>query len=145
MNRIASTVSIAIALGVLTTLPAGAETVSTTKTTTYSGMVSDVNPTSSTIVFKTESSSAPVTYTYSKETTFVDSKGNVITSETIRNSPVTVEYAIVDGQTVVRKVIQTAPGVAVVVPATPGMAPGAAVVPANPAVIEKTTTRTETH
>jgi hypothetical protein len=83
MIRIACTVSVALALGVLTTFPAGAETVSTTKTTTYSGMVSDVNPSSSTIAFKTETSSAPVTYTYSKETTFVDAKGNVITSETI--------------------------------------------------------------
>jgi hypothetical protein len=139
MNRIASTVSFGLALGLLTGVSAGtaaAETVTTTsKTTTYSGVVSEVNPTSSTIILKSDSSPAPVTYTYTKETTFVDSKGNVVTYETIRNSPVTVEYTTVDGQTVARKVIQTAP--VVVVPAVPA-------VPAAPMIREKTTTHTET-
>lgn len=157
MNRIASTVSFGLALGLLTSVSPGtaaAETVTTSKTTTYSGVVSEVNPSSSTIILKSESSPAPVTYTYTKETTFVDSKGNVVTYETIRNSPVTVEYTTVDGQTVVRKVIQTAPVVlvpaapavpVVVVPAAPAVP--VVVVPAAPAVREKTTihTETETH
>jgi len=130
MNRIASTVSFGLALGLLTGVCAGnaaAETVTTRKTTTYSGMVSEVNPSSSTIILTSEASSTPVTYTYSKETTFVDSKGNVVSYETIKNSPVTVEYTTDGGATVVRKVTQTAPAVQV---------------PVVPTV--KTTTRTET-
>ena len=65
---------------------------------------------------------------------FVDSKGNVVTYETIQNSPVTVEYTTEGGTTVVRKVTQTAPTVQVV-PVVPA-------VPAAPTI--KTTTRTET-
>ncbi|MFN2376280.1 MAG: hypothetical protein ABR538_07065 [Candidatus Binatia bacterium] len=132
MNRIASSISFGLALGVLAApAPSAAETVTTSKTTTYSGTVAEVNPSSSTIILKSESSPAPVTYTYSKETTFVDAQGNVVTYETIKNSPVTVEYTTEGGVTVVRKVIQTAPA-AVVVP------------PAAPAMREKTTTHTET-
>lgn len=146
MNRIASTVSFGLALGLMTGVAAGtasAETVTTSKTTTYSGVVSEVNPTSSTIILKSETSPTPVTYQYTKETSFVDSKGNVVTYETIRNSPVTVEYSTEGGQTVVRRVIQTGP--VVVVPAAPAVP--VVVVPAAPAaptIREKTTTRTET-
>jgi hypothetical protein len=140
MNRIASTVSFGLALGLLTNVSLSAaetSTVTTSKVTTYSGVVSEVNPSSSTIILKSETATAPVTYTYSKETAFVDAKGNVVTYETIRNSPVTVEYSTEGGQTVVRKVIQTAPAVIV----TP---PAAVLTPPAPAVREKTTTHTET-
>lgn len=116
MNRIASTVSFGLALGLLTNVPFSAaqtETVTTSKTTTYSGVVSEINPASSTIILKSESSPAPVTYTYTKETTFVDVNGNVVSSETIRNSPVRVEYSTEGGVTIVRKVIQTQPSVVV--------------------------------
>ena len=64
----------------------------TEKTTTYSGVVSEVNPTTSTIILKSETAPAPVTYNFTKETVFVDAQGDVVSYETIRNSPVTVEY-----------------------------------------------------
>ncbi|MFN2425257.1 MAG: hypothetical protein ABR587_02275 [Candidatus Binatia bacterium] len=130
-NNITSIVTFVFAAGLLAGVTtAGAETVTTSKTTTYTGVVSEVNPSSSTIILKSEASPSPVTYTYTKETTFVDSKGNVVTYETIKNSPVTVEYTTEGGQTVVRKVIQTAPAVEVA--------------PSAPVIREKTTTRTET-
>jgi len=132
MNKTASIVTTGLAIGLLASvLPAAAQTeTTTTKTTTYTGMVSEVNPATSTIILKSESSNAPVTYTYSKETSFVDANGNVVTSETIRNAPVRVEYSTEDGRTVVRRVIQTGPSVVLTPP---------------PAVVrEKTTTKTET-
>lgn len=134
MKSIAPTATLGLAFGLLAAISpvtAGAETVTTSKTTTYSGVVSEVNPSTSTIILKSEGSPAPVTYTYSKETSFVDAKGNVVTYETIQNSPVTVEYTTEGDQRVVRRVIQTAPSVDV------------PVVPA-PVMREKTTTHTET-
>lgn len=151
-QRIASTLTFALALG-LSAGVALAETVTTSETTTYSGVVSEINPATSTIILKSETAPAPVTYIYTKETAFVDANGNVVTSETIRNSPVRVEYSTVGGQTIVRRVIQTQPAVIVVpgavIPPTPVIvvpAPAAPVVvaPAPAAVIrEKTTTHTE--
>ncbi len=133
MNRIHSTVSFGLVLGVLATASVVAAETSTvtTKSTTYVGTVSEVNPATSTIVLRSESSPAPVTYTYTKETTFVDATGKVVSQETIRNSPVSVEYVTEGGVTVARRVVQTGPSVVV----TP---------PAAGSVHEKTTTRTET-
>ena len=148
-NKIQSTLSFGLAFGALVTAStalAEATTVTTTKSTTYVGTVSEVDPVKSTIILRSEPSAAPVTYTYSKETTFVDSTGKVVSSETIRNAPVTVEYSTEGGQTVVRRVIQTGPAVAM--PATPAV-PAMPVAPAAPAagsvIREKTTTKTETH
>ena len=109
MHRIATAVSLAVALGFATATVSSAETVTTTKTTSYSGMVSEINPSSSTIILKSESSAAPVTYSYSKETTFVDSAGKTVSADMILNSPVTVEYSSEGGRTVVRRVVQTGP------------------------------------
>jgi len=81
----------------------------TTTTTTYSGTVSDISPSSSTIVIKSESSPAPVTYTFNKTTTWVDASGNVITSEQVRNSPVTVHYVKEGDSMVVTKVVASKP------------------------------------
>lgn len=125
MNRIVSTVSFGLALGLLTNVSlslAQSETVTTTKTTSYSGVVSEINPSTSTIILKSESSPSPVTYSFTKETTFVDSTGKTVSSEVIMNSPVTVEYTTEGGRTVVRRVVQTGPA----------------------RTIEKSTTRTET-
>jgi len=81
----------------------------TSTTTTYSGTVSDISPSSSTIIVKSESSPAPVTYKYTKTTTWVDSSGNVITSEQARNSPVTVYYAKEGDSMIVTKVVASKP------------------------------------
>ena len=99
--------ALALALGALTVGPATAEMTERTveKTTTYQGTVSEVNPTASTIILRSESSSAPTTYTYNKETKFVDTSGNVVSYETIKNTPVTVQYTQEGDRMVVTKVI----------------------------------------
>ena len=83
----------------------------TTTTTTYDGMVSDLSPTSSTMVIKSESAPAPVTYKYNKTTTWVDSSGSSITAEQVRNSPVTVHYVKEGDSMVVTKVVASKPSV----------------------------------
>jgi hypothetical protein len=144
MRKIATTASLGLVLGLLASASlATAETVTTSRTTTYAGTVSEVDPSSSTIILRSESSPAPVTYTYTKETSFVDSTGRVVSSETIRNSPVTVEYVVEGGQTVVRRVVQTGPAVVVTPPAVV-VSPPVVVTPPAPAVREKVTTHTET-
>jgi hypothetical protein len=79
--------SVALALGIAA--PAFAQmdtmqktTTTTEKTTTYNGVVSEVNPTSSTIILRSEASSAPKTYTYNKEwsTSRNDSGGCAVVS-----------------------------------------------------------------
>ena len=111
LKRTISALSFGLALGLLTQAPVASadDTVTTTKSTTYSGVVSEMNPSASTIILRSEQSAAPVTYTYSKETTFVDSSGNPVTASAIVNSPVTVEYSSEGGRTVVRRVVQTGP------------------------------------
>ncbi len=99
------------------------ETTTTEKTTTYSGTVTDIEPSSSTIVLRSESSTEPVKYTYTKNTTFVDANGNVVSQETIRDTPVTVSYVTEGNRRIVTKVVQTKPA----------------------AMIEKRTTTTEEH
>jgi hypothetical protein len=91
----------------------GAEVIEkqTTTTTTYSGTVSEISPSTSTIVVKSESSPAPVTYNYTKTTTWVDASGNVITSEQVRDSPVTVHYSNEGDSMVVTKVVASKPSV----------------------------------
>ena len=83
----------------------------TTTTTTYAGTVSDISPTSSTMVIKSESSPAPMTYQFNKTTTWVDTAGNVISSEQVRNSPVTVHYVKDGDSMVVTKVVASKPSI----------------------------------
>ena len=83
----------------------------TTTTTTYAGTVSDISPTSSTMVIKSETAPAPVTYQYNKTTTWVDTAGNVISSDQVRNSPVTVHYVKDGDAMVVTKVVASKPSV----------------------------------
>lgn len=84
---------------------APATTESTTTTTTNTaGTIEEFTPASSRIIVR--SSSGPVSYTYSKRTTFVDDAGNVVSSETIRPGiPTTVYYATEAGQPVVSRVV----------------------------------------
>ena len=83
----------------------------TEKTTTYNGFVSDVNPTASTIILKSETKTAPTTYTYNKETVFVDSQGKIVTYETVKDSPVTISYVQDGDHMIVTKVTATGPQV----------------------------------
>jgi hypothetical protein len=148
INPNISALSAGLVLGVVAIAAVAlAEITVTTKTTTYVGTVSEVNPATSTIILRSAPAAAPVTYNYSKETTFVDAAGNVVSSETIRNSPVTVEYTNEGGQMIVRKVVQNGPATAVVLPGTAAVVVPAAPVVTPPATVirEKTTTHTEKH
>ena len=84
-------------------------TKTTEKTTTYSGTVSEVDPSSSTIILKSETATAPQRYTYTKETVFTDNAGHVVSYDTIKNSPVTVHYTRDGDRMIVTKVVQTKP------------------------------------
>lgn len=88
------------------------QTQRTEKTTTYKGFVSNVDPASSTIILKTETTSAPApTYTYNKETVFLDSAGKIVTYEQVKDSPVTISYVQDGDRVIVTKVEQTGPAV----------------------------------
>jgi hypothetical protein len=88
------------------TEPAPAATTSTTSTTTTSsdGTVSQFGPDS--IVVKSTTSTDPVSYSYSKTTTYVDENGNPVSSETVTSgSPVTVYYTQDGNKMVATKVV----------------------------------------
>jgi hypothetical protein len=97
----------AAALTLLAAGPVHADTVRT-QTTTYRGVVTDIDPGASTIILKSEERPQPMRYTINEKTTFVDAAGNVVTREKIRNEPVTI-YTTDDG--VVTKVIESGPSV----------------------------------
>jgi len=84
---------------------AGMEQRETTTTTTYSGTISDVSPSSSTIILQSDSSPQTVKYVYNDETVWLDPAGNTVAMETVRNQPVTVYYEKEGDQTVVTKVV----------------------------------------
>lgn len=85
-------------------VPAAAATTTTTSTTT-AGTIQSFTPGTSQIIVRS-STGSPVTYTYSKQTTFVDAAGNVLSTETIRpGEPTTVYYALEGGQPVVSRVV----------------------------------------
>jgi hypothetical protein len=64
-----------------------------------------------TIILKLETKTAPTTYTYNKETVFVDSQGKIVTYETVKDSPVTISYVQDGDYMIVIKVTATGPQV----------------------------------
>src|ERR1017187_1354089 len=77
---------------------------STTTTTTSAGTISQFGP--DTIVVKTTTSPDPVSYSYTKTTTYVDENGNPVSSETVKSGlPVTVYYDKEGDKMVATKVI----------------------------------------
>lgn len=87
---------------------AGTITETTTTETTYQGTVSQVIPSSSTLVV-TSSKAEPRRYVYTARTTFVDAAGNVVTRESIANQPVVVHYSPVGETYEVSKVVVQKP------------------------------------
>jgi len=76
----------------------------TTTTTNTAGTISEFSP--STIVVKTTTDAAPVTYRYTKTTTYVDEAGQPVSIETVKSGlPVTVYYEKEGDGMVARKVI----------------------------------------
>jgi hypothetical protein len=107
----AAILSLTIAVGALAASAVQADTVVTTggagSATTFSGTVTSIDPSASTIILKSESSPSPVTYTYTPSTVFVDSLGNTVSYEAIRNQPVRIEYTSEGGHQVVKRVVAT--------------------------------------
>jgi hypothetical protein len=117
---------------------ATSSTTTTTSSTTTAGTVSNFTPDS--IVVQTTSATQPVSYSYSKTTTYVDENGNPVSVETVHSGlPVTVYYTqdgnrFVADRVVVRKTTTTTSAE----PAPTPMPPPA------PVVEEKKTTTTTT-
>ena len=86
---------------------ASAQTSTTTTSssaTTSAGTVSQFGP--DTIVVKTTTSADPISYSYSKTTTYVDENGNAVSSETVKSgAPVTVYYTQDGDKMVATKVV----------------------------------------
>jgi len=121
MRRIVISTLVGLALAV----SAGAQvTQETTTTTSYSGTVSSLSPSSSTIIMKPGTSVPPGTslpagtslppgtsvppgtrYVYTEHTEWQDSSGNTVPREAVQNQPVTVYYEKQGDQMVVTKVI----------------------------------------
>ena len=79
-------------------------TPTTTTTTSSNGTVSQFNP--DTIVVKSTTSATPLSYSYSKTTTYVDENGNTVASETVKSgAPVTIYYTQDGDKMVATKVI----------------------------------------
>jgi hypothetical protein len=77
---------------------------STTTTTTSAGTVSQFSP--DTIVVKTTTAADPISYSYSKTTTYVDENGNPVSSETVKSgAPVTVYYTQDGDKMIATKVV----------------------------------------
>jgi len=133
MKQITYKLTIAAFLGVLLCIGdlALAQTVVKETTTSSAGTVSEFGP--ETITIHSETSPAPVRYSYSKTTTYVDENGAPVSIETVKSGlPVTVYY-VQDGER--RRVSKV-----IVRRAAP-----VAVAPAAPAIeVRKTTTTTTT-
>lgn len=77
---------------------------------TYSGVVTEVNPSSQVIILKSQQpAAAPMKYTITPQTVFLDTTGNTVSYQAIQNAPVKIEYYTEGGKTIVRRVIQTGP------------------------------------
>jgi len=101
-------------------VPAFAQTaVTTTSTTSSMGTISEFSP--EVMMIKTETSTAPVRYTYTKTTTYVDEAGQPVSVETVKSgAPVTVYYTkdgdnMVATKVIVRKAVVVAPADSAVV------------------------------
>lgn len=81
-----------------------AVTVTPGSSMTFQGTVTEVNPSSHTMILTSPSASSPVTYTYTPDTVFLDASGQPVSYEVIRNSPVKLDYVKEGGKTIVRRV-----------------------------------------
>jgi hypothetical protein len=79
-------------------------TTTTTTTTSDDGTVSQIGP--NMIVVRPPAGGAPVTYTQTKTTTYVDENGNPVAIETVRSGvPVTVHYDESGGKMTATRVV----------------------------------------
>ena len=91
-----------------TTVTAGGTGVSTTTSTSMmdgTGTITTYTPGSDYIMFRTQTSTEPVKYYYSKQTTVVDSEGNTVEMSMLRpDMPVRYTYAKDGDRTVISKI-----------------------------------------
>jgi CRISPR/Cas system-associated exonuclease Cas4 (RecB family) len=106
------------AAGITSGFAQSTTTQSTTTTTSSAGTISDFSPDAMTV--RTETSSTPVNYTFSKTTTYVDENGNPVSVDVVKSGvPVTVYYTqdgdhMLASKVVVRKVVTTDPATTVI-------------------------------
>jgi len=87
-------------------------------TTTSAGTISTFSPDA--IAIRTTTTSAPVSYSYTKSTTYVDESGAPVSMELVKSGlPVTVYYSIngermIASKVIVRKVVTEAPSAPVI-------------------------------
>jgi hypothetical protein len=123
MKRTIRNIGSATFLGVMlitahTTLVAQTAVESTTSTTTSAGTISQFSP--DTIMVKTETSTEPVSYSYTKTTTYVDETGAPVSMALVRSGlPVTVYYVrdgerMVASKVIVRKAVDVVPAAPVI-------------------------------
>lgn len=87
--------------------PGAVVTTTPGSTQVFMGTVTEVNPTSRTLILTAPDSPSPVTYTYAPDTVFVDQQGRTVTYDAVRNSSVRVEYSSDGGTRIVRRVVVT--------------------------------------
>ena len=79
-------------------------TVNTSTTTETAGTISEFSP--DTIEVRSETSSSPTNYSYTKSTTYVDDMGNPVSIETVKSGlPVTVYYTQEGDRMIANKVV----------------------------------------
>jgi len=108
----ATAFSLALAQETSTTTTAGSTGVSTTSTSTLngSGTITTYTPGSDYIMFRTEASTEPVKYYYTKSTTVVDPEGKTVEWSALRpNMPVSYTYTRDGDRMVITKITLTKP------------------------------------
>jgi hypothetical protein len=101
----AAALSAMLAIPTLVSAQDATTTQSTTSTTTTSaGTISDFSPDAMTV--RTESTSSPASYTFSKTTTYVDENGAPVSVDVVKSGmPVTVYYTRNGDQMIASKVV----------------------------------------
>jgi len=93
----------------ITRAQTAATSTTTTSTTQCAGTISQFSP--DTIVVRSTTSATPVSYSYSKTTTYVDQNGNPVSMETVKSGlPVTVYYTQDGDKMIASKVVVQSTG-----------------------------------
>lgn len=120
-TTLAKILAVACGLGLATALAQTSTTVTTkdaatgtavteTSTTTASGTITTYTPGTDYITFRAGTTSAPVRYYYSKDTTILDPAGQTVTWSAVRpDLPATVYYVREGDRMIVRKIVLSKP------------------------------------
>jgi hypothetical protein len=111
MRKLVLKALVILPLAAAVSVRAGEQRQQTVTTTTYSGTVSEVSPSNSTIVLKSDSAPQTIEYVYNDKTVWLDAAGNQVTVEKVRHQPVTIYYKQDGDQMVVTKVVTQKPRV----------------------------------